>query len=121
MKTKLLVVDDHEPFRAFICGLLAGERIDIAGVAHDGASAIKAVSSLHPDVVLLDVNLPDIDGFEVAERLALRPSPPLVVLTSTRDASDFGGRLRRAPVAGFVPKHELSADAILNLVSEPCD
>lgn len=112
----LLVVDDHEAFRSFVSGLLNGDRFVVAGVAEDGESALDAVDALHPDVVLLDIQLPGIDGFEVAERLAARAERPAVVLTSTRDAADFGVRLRNAPVIGFVPKHEMSVAAITALL-----
>ena len=71
---------------------------------------------LHPDVVLLDINLPTIDGFEVARRLAAA-SGPKVVLTSSRPASDYGAKIGEAPVAGFLPKQELSGEAILRLVA----
>jgi CheY-like chemotaxis protein len=112
----LLVVDDHAAFRGFVSELLNGDRFVVAGVAEDGESALDAVESLRPDVVLLDIQLPGIDGFEVAERLAASAQRPAVVLTSTRDATDFGARLRNAPVLGFVPKQEMSVAAITALV-----
>jgi DNA-binding NarL/FixJ family response regulator len=116
MQRSLLIVDDHEAFRNFVSALLDGDEFAVAGVAGDGESALDAVESLRPDFVLLDVQLPGIDGFEVAQLLASRPDPPGVVLTSTRDAADFGARLRDAPVIGFVPKHEMSVEAISALV-----
>jgi CheY-like chemotaxis protein len=116
MPASLLIVDDHQAFRSFVSGLLDGDRFSVTGVAGTGESALEAVDRLRPDFVLLDIQLPGIDGFEVAQRLASRPDPPGVVLTSTRDAADFGARLREAPVIGFVPKHEMSVDAITALV-----
>jgi DNA-binding NarL/FixJ family response regulator len=74
---------------------------------------------LHPDLVLLDIQLPGIDGFAVADRIAAKSPAPSVILTSTRDAEDFGHRLDDAPVLGFVPKHEMSVDALLRLVGAP--
>jgi CheY-like chemotaxis protein len=88
----------------------------VTGIAEDGESALDAVDALHPDVVLLDIQLPGIDGFEVAHRLAASAQRPAVVLTSTRDATDFGARLANAPVLGFVAKHEMSVTAITALL-----
>lgn len=116
MISTLLVVDDHEGFRGFVSTLLEGDRFSIAGVAKDGESALDAVNRLRPDLVLLDIQLPGIGGFEVAERLASGAHRPDVVLTSTREATDFGARLSNAPVLGFVPKNELSVEAISRLV-----
>jgi DNA-binding NarL/FixJ family response regulator len=89
---------------------------DVVGSVDDGESAVEAVRQLRPDLVLLDVQLPGIDGFEVAEQVSREPSPPLVVLISTRDVEDFGSRLANAPVAGFLPKHAISVDAIEDLI-----
>lgn len=113
----LLIVDDHASFRSFAWSLLSSDGFDVTGEAGDGESAIEAVHELHPDIVLLDVNLPGIDGFEVAERVAAEPDAPIVVLTSSRNASDFGSRLDRSPVRGFIPKEELSVDALSALVA----
>jgi DNA-binding NarL/FixJ family response regulator len=113
----LLIVDDHEGFRAFARTLFNADGFEVAGEAADGESALDAVRDTHPDVVLLDVQLPGIDGFEVADRLAASPDPPAVVMTSTRTASDYGARLERAPVVGFVAKHELSGPAVSALLN----
>src|SRR3954451_8588079 len=99
----LLIVDDHPSFRGFISELLSAEGFDVAGEAEDGEAALEALDRLHPDVVLLDVQLPGLDGFDVAELLAARPHAPRVVLTSSRDAADYGARLTRSPVSGFIP------------------
>lgn len=116
MLKTLLVVDDHQGFRSFVATLLDGDCFTVTGVAEDGQTALDAVDALHPDLVLLDIQLPGMDGFEVAARLAERSPSPSVVLTSTRDAADLGGRLADAPVLGFVPKHEMSVEAIRRLV-----
>jgi DNA-binding NarL/FixJ family response regulator len=112
----LLIVDDHQDFRSFARLLLESEGFEVTGDVGDGESALDAVRSLHPDLVLLDIQLPGIDGFEVAERLAADEQRTRVVLTSTREARDFGARLGSAPVLGFVPKQELSAEAITALL-----
>jgi two-component system, NarL family, nitrate/nitrite response regulator NarL len=112
MSVMLFIVDDHDGFRSFARVLFSGEGFEVAGDAADGESALEAVQALHPDVVLLDVGLPGIDGFEVARRLAAFADAPTVVLTSTREASDFGRLLAEAPVRGFIPKQELSAQSL---------
>ncbi|GAA4111555.1 hypothetical protein GCM10022215_07380 [Nocardioides fonticola] len=113
----LLIVDDHDGFRSFVASMLEGERFSVCGAVEDGAAALDAIARLRPDLVLLDVQLPDLDGFEVAERVAVSWPRTAVILTSTRDAEDFGARLRQAPVAGFVPKHGLSVQALVDLVA----
>jgi CheY-like chemotaxis protein len=113
MGCSVLVVDDHDRFRAFACALLESEGFVVVGEAGDGASALRAVDELRPDVVLLDVQLPDLDGFEVAERLAGDAThPPVVVLISTRDAASYRRRLAETPVRGFISKGELSGAAL---------
>jgi DNA-binding NarL/FixJ family response regulator len=111
-KRTLVIVDDHEEFRRFARTLLEAEGFDVTGEAADGESALAAVAELRPDAVLLDVQLPGIDGFEVARRLADTDKAPSVVLTSTREPSDYGRRLTDAPALGFVPKQRLSAEAV---------
>jgi DNA-binding NarL/FixJ family response regulator len=113
-------VDDHGPFRAFVRTLLDPDGFVVTGEAPDGETAITAIAELQPDVVLLDVQLPGIDGFEVARRLADLPVPPCVIMTSTRDASDYGTRLSQVPVRGFVSKQDLSAHALTEFLGEPC-
>ena len=92
------------------------EGFEIVGEADSGAAALKAVQELHPELVLLDVNLPDVDGFDVASRLTGSDSPPQVVLTSSRDSSDFGPLVSRSGARGFVPKSELSGELISALI-----
>jgi DNA-binding NarL/FixJ family response regulator len=89
---------------------------DVVGEAADGADALDAAARLRPDVVLLDVQLPDIDGFEIAARLALTSDSPTVVLTSSRDAGDFGDLVARSGARGFIPKAELSGPTLAALL-----
>jgi DNA-binding NarL/FixJ family response regulator len=117
MRKTVLIVDDHEDFRESARALLEAEGFTVVGVAADGIDALAAVERLRPDIVLLDVQLPDVDGFAVAERLALAPDPPQVVLVSSRDASVYGARLRAARAHGFIPKAELSGVSLAALVS----
>ncbi len=112
----VLIVDDHPSFRTTARALLEDEGFEVVGEAADGEAAIDAAERLRPDVVLLDVQLPDIDGFEVAARLRRNGGSPRVVLVSSRDGSDFGPLVERCGAAGFIPKAELSASALSALI-----
>jgi DNA-binding NarL/FixJ family response regulator len=112
----ILIVDDHPSFRASARRMLEADGYEVVGEAADGRSAIRAVHELRPDVVLLDIRLPDVDGFEVAERLAANGAAPAIVLTSSRDRSDFEYEIVACPAHGFVPKSDLSAEAITLLI-----
>ena len=115
----MLIVDDHAPFRRMARRVLEAGGFRVVGEAWDGTSALAAVATLDPDLVLLDVLLPDFDGFVVARRLAEHARRPVVVLTSSRSDADLGHRLRRAPVAGFIAKDALSAAALAELAEAP--
>jgi two-component system response regulator EvgA len=112
----VLIVDDHPSFRSFARALLQAEGFVVVGEAEDGASALEAARELHPDLVLLDVQLPDTDGFAVAASLTSNCTAPAVVLTSSRDASDFGPLVRRSGARGFIAKAELSGAALSALL-----
>jgi DNA-binding NarL/FixJ family response regulator len=112
---RILIVDDDRRFRGIARALLEAEGFDVVGEADGGETAIAAARELEPDVVLLDVQLPDIDGFEVAEKLAAERNGAAVVFTSTRNESDFGPQLYKNGARGFVPKDELSGDRISSL------
>ena len=118
MATTVLIVDDHPSFRAGARTLLEAEGYTVVGEAEDGASALAAADELQPDVVLLDVQLPDLDGFEVSRLLLERSNgnAPAVVLTSSRDRADFGGLVAESGARGFVPKAELSGPALAALL-----
>jgi DNA-binding NarL/FixJ family response regulator len=116
MKSTVLIVDDHPSFRASARRILEADGYDVIGEAADGASALAAERDLRPDLVLLDVQLPDLDGFDVAARLTGHDDAPAVVLTSSRDSADFGPLVARSGARGFVPKAELSGEAIAALV-----
>ena len=92
--------------------VLEADGLTVIGEAADGASGLDAARRLEPDLVLLDIGLPDMEGFEVAVALAADAVPPLVVLTSSRNAAEYGPRLAQSPTLGFVPKDELSGAAI---------
>lgn len=111
----VLVVDDHEGFRARARMLLEAEGYDVIGEAADGASAVAEAARLRPDFVLLDVQLPDLDGFDVAARITAGEDAPVVLLTSSRDWSDSPELIERSGARGFVCKDELSGDALGSL------
>ena len=116
VRMTVLIVDDHGGFRESARALLEAEGFAVVGCAADGASALAAVRRLRPEVVLLDVQLPDLDGFAVARQLAAAPDPPRVVLISSRDAAAYGRRLDAAPACGFLAKRELSGASLAALV-----
>jgi DNA-binding NarL/FixJ family response regulator len=113
----VLIVDDHDGFRAGARALLEADGFEVVGEAADGAAALEAVRRLRPQVVLLDVQLPGIDGFEVAERLATEVDPPAVVLISSRERHAYRRQLAASRVRGFIAKGELSGECLTGLVS----
>ena len=115
-RLRILIVDDHAGFRLRARSLLEDGGLDVVGEAADGAGCLAAVAALAPDAVVLDVRLPDDDGFRVAEQLAATQDPPLVVLVSSRALADFGPRAIASCVRGFVQKSDLSAPALRTLL-----
>ena len=116
-KRRVLVVDDHAGFRSCASELLQAEGFDVVGEAEDGASALARAAELMPELVLLDIQLPDLDGFEVAERLRELDQRPAVVLTSSRDGKDYKRCIECSGARGFVPKAELSGAALSALLN----
>ena len=112
MTPSVLIVDDHTTFRVTARLLLESEGYTVIGEAEDGASAIRAARDLGPDLILLDVQLPDTDGFDVASRLMDGEDAPMIVLTSSRDGADFGPLIERSGARGFIPKAELSGERL---------
>lgn len=115
MKT-VLIVDDHPSFRATARKLLEAEGFEVVGEAANGTEGLAAAARLRPDLVLLDVQLPDMDGFEIAQRLNVNGHRPAVVLTSSRDVSEFGSLVEQSGARGFVPKAELSGGRLAELL-----
>jgi DNA-binding NarL/FixJ family response regulator len=113
---RVLIVDDHAGFRAAARKWLASGGFDVVGEAADGAQALEAVARLRPDIVLLDVQLPDASGFEVAARLGANGHSPDVVFTSSRDAAEFGSLIERSGARGFIPKAKLSGRRLAALL-----
>ncbi len=113
----LVLVDDHAGFRQAVRAMLTAAGWQVIGEASTGAAAPDMVMRLAPDLVLLDVVLPDTDGFAVAEHLAAAGCRSAVVLISGHDRSDFEGRVRAAPVRGFLAKEMISGQALARLLS----
>ncbi|HEX5191224.1 MAG TPA: response regulator transcription factor [Solirubrobacteraceae bacterium] len=118
MASTILIVDDHPGFRASARRMLEDAGYDVVAEAADGTSALAAARDLHPAVVLLDVYLPDLDGFEVAARLADGDDPPAVVLTSSHEADDFADSVTRSGARGFLSKRELSGPALAAMLGQ---
>lgn len=114
MSRTVLLVDDHAAFRRSARRLLASEGFDVVGEAGDGAEALRLSAELRPEVVLLDVQLPVLDGFAVADQL-VSDGGPTVILISTRDAREYGGQVESSPAHGFIPKSQLSGVAIRDI------
>jgi DNA-binding NarL/FixJ family response regulator len=117
MPRRVLIIDDNNAFRAAARRLLERHGFVVVAEAETGISGIERAKEHRPELVLLDVQLPDIDGFEVAERLSRLDSPVSVILTSSLDGTDFGVLVQRSSALGFIPKAELSAAAIAALLA----
>ena len=111
-----MIVDDHPSFLAAARSLLAEDGFEIVGVATDGESAVRETLRVAPEIVLLDVSLPDMDGFEVAARLRGAGASSTIVFTSSRDATDFGSLIAESGGAGFIAKADLSGEALRAVV-----
>jgi len=112
----VLIVDDHDGFRAQAADMLQAAGYDVVGSCADGRSALAAISALGPEVVLLDVQLPDTDGFRLITELGPGQQRPTIVLISSREAADYGTRVGRSRAAGFITKAELSAQSLLAVI-----
>jgi DNA-binding NarL/FixJ family response regulator len=116
--TRVLIVDDHPSFRASARAILESYGFEIVGEAADGASALAAISDFEPELVLLDIQLPDMTGFDVCAALESRNgSAPAIILVSSRDVSDYGELVGMSCACGFVPKAELSGEAVAALLA----
>jgi DNA-binding NarL/FixJ family response regulator len=108
----VLVIDDHAAFRARARAMLEAEGFHVIGEVADGHSAVATAERLRPDIALVDIQLPGVDGFEVAERLRRAGAVRWIVLISGREREDFGGRIERSRADGFIPKIDLSGERL---------
>jgi DNA-binding response OmpR family regulator len=113
----ILIVEDHPSFLAVARFLLETDGFIVVGVATDGASAVRETLRVSPEIVLLDVSLPDMDGFEVASQLRAAGASSRIVFTSSRDGSDFGSKITDSGGSGFIAKAELSGEVLRALVA----
>src|SRR6266536_5088632 len=113
---RVLVVDDHPSFRRCARTLLTAEGFEVVGEAEDGAAAIVLAAELEPEIVLLDIQLPDADRFEVASRLLAHDRELAIVLVSSRDRADYGPLIEASGARGFVAKADLTGAAVESLV-----
>jgi DNA-binding NarL/FixJ family response regulator len=111
-----VIVDDHAGFRAQAAQLLEAAGYEVVGSCPDAGAALSLLARVRPDVALVDVQLPDIDGFGLIERLGSGADGVVIVLVSTREAADYGARVGRSGAAGFITKAELSAQSLAAVV-----
>ena len=113
---RVLLVDDHASFRRCASELLSSEGYDVVGEAVDGAAALGLAARVRPELVLLDIQLPDTDGFAVAERLLASHPELQIVLISSRDRSAYGPLIETSGALGFISKSELTGEALERLL-----
>jgi DNA-binding NarL/FixJ family response regulator len=118
MTRTVLIVDDHPAFRSVAALLVRSAGYDVVGEAGDGIGALAAAERLHPDAVLLDVELPDMTGFAVAALLSEQAEPPGVVLVSGRRPTDFATKIAAVPPLGFVTKDDLTEQRLTDLLGD---
>ena len=119
MSPTVLIIDDHAAFRVGVRALLAADGYRVIGEAADGRTGLEAAAALQPEIVLLDVRLPDMDGFQVAGALAARGDSAAVVITSSSDDPLYPARAIGSGARGFVAKHDVSGLTLDRLLSVP--
>jgi CheY-like chemotaxis protein len=115
----VLLVDDHAEFRAYARGLIISAGYRVIAEAVDGSTALRAADLHHPEIVVLDIRLPDMSGLEVARRMKAGPNPPVVILISSGDRRDYEQVAREAGARGFIAKADLTAASLRMLADRP--
>jgi DNA-binding NarL/FixJ family response regulator len=115
-RPSVLVVDDHAAFRRSVLALLATGGFEVVGEAADGEEAVRMAAATAPQLVLLDIQLPDRDGFAIAEELIRLPVPPVIVLISSHEETVYAAGIAAAPVRAFVPKDRLDCATLLGFL-----
>ena len=115
MALRCLIVDDNEEFLVSASGLLSAQGLEIVGVASSGTDAVRQAEMLRPDVALVDVQLGEEDGLELARQLTATVPATRVVLISTHSQDDLTELIAESSAAGFLAKTALSAAAIAEL------
>jgi DNA-binding response OmpR family regulator len=118
MRPRIVIVDDDPSFLATVRLLLEEQGFAVVGEALNGLDGVAAATELRPDIVLVDVTLPDIDGFEVVKRLASGDGAPPVVLTSIRSAGDFGSLIETSRARAFIAKADITGEALAGFLDE---
>jgi two-component system nitrate/nitrite response regulator NarL len=117
MSLSCLLVDDSEEFLVSAAQLLSLQGVQVVGRASSGNEALRLVRRLSPDVALVDVELGDEDGIELARQLTSSGSPAIVILISVRDRNELTELMAGSGAAGFLRKDALDARAVTELVS----
>jgi DNA-binding NarL/FixJ family response regulator len=112
MARTVLIVDDHARFRRSARALLEFEGFEVVGEAATGEEAVALAADLSPHTLLLDIQLPDVDGFEVAARLLEASESPEIVFVSDRDPADYGARVAASGARGFIAKGTFSPETL---------
>jgi CheY-like chemotaxis protein len=117
MRLRCLIVDDNEAFLASASRLLESQGVEVVGCTTSSAEALRLAATLSPSVVLVDVQLGEEDGLDLARRLDAQPEAAPVVLISTRSADEVLELLDDSPAIGFLAKKALGAEALLKLLA----
>ena len=113
----MLIVDDNAAFRSAARAVLEAGGYRVVAEVGNGAAAVTVAARLRPDVVLLDIGLPDQDGFTTCRQLHAARPDLVVVLCSIRDADEYGDAVASSSAAGFLPKSLLSAEALSRIAT----
>lgn len=119
MHCNAVIVDDHAEFRALAAELVSAAGLGVAALCPDGRTALEAIAAVRPQVVLLDIQLPDVSGLDLIPQIMSLSEGVCIVLVSTRDAADYGRRVADSGAAGFIPKAELSVATLTEAISRP--